>query len=102
MIASINSSRLNFLINGVFLSQYLTLNPDHISQILPAADRTLKGLNIYIARVYVLFNDGPFGVAARRHLVNDPIQFDRAVTEFAEHTASHRLKEADFIPARGL
>ena len=69
---------------------------------MPAAERTLKGLNTLNASVHVLFNDGPFRVAAGSQILNDFIEINCAGTECAKYTAPYRLKKADPISTSGF
>src|SRR6266567_7443073 len=78
------------------------LDSDHLSEILPAAQGTLEGLNTLTAGVHVLLNDGPFRVAAGSHILNDSIEINSAGAEFAEYTTPYRFKKANPISTSGF
>ncbi len=55
------------------------LNPDYVSDILSAAEGTLKGLHISAACVHILLDDGPVRRAMGCHVLNYFIEINCAL-----------------------
>src|SRR5882724_1483163 len=86
----------------LLLESCFELDSDHASEILSAAEGTLKWINVTHASVHVLLNDGPFRITTGSHILNDLIEINCPGAEFAEYSAPYCLEKTDPVSTSGF